>query len=66
MANEYAAKFYRLANAIIEGRTDGALIRLTTPISRDEREDAADQRLQEFMSDAMPKLSSFVPTRSVR
>ena len=66
MANEYAAKFYRLANAIIEGRTDGALIRVTTPISRDEREDAADQRLQEFMSDAMPKLSSFVPARSVR
>ena len=66
VANEYAAKFYRLANAIIEGRTDGALIRLTTPISRHEPEDAADQRLQEFMRDAMPKLSSFVPAHSVR
>lgn len=63
VANEYEAKLRRLTNAIVENRTDGALVRLTTPISRDEPEEAADRRLREFMSIAMPKLEGFIPTR---
>lgn len=64
VANEYEAKLRRLTNAIVQNRTDGALVRLTTPISRDEPEEAADRRLREFMRIAMPKLEGFLPTHS--
>ena len=38
VANEYWAKFYRLADSIVKNRTDGALMRLTTQIRPDETE----------------------------
>jgi exosortase D (VPLPA-CTERM-specific) len=34
IANEYWAKWYLLADAITKNRSDGALVRLTTPIAR--------------------------------
>ena len=61
IANEYWAKFYLLTDAIATNRTDGALVRLTTQVRPDESERDADQRLQEFMQDAEPKLSGFLP-----
>jgi hypothetical protein len=42
-------------------RTDGALVRLTTQISPSESEEDADQRLQAFMHDALPKLAAYLP-----
>ena len=33
IANEYWAKFYLLADAIVKNRTDGALVRLTTQVA---------------------------------
>ena len=62
ITNEWAAKFYLLADAILMNRTDGALVRLTTSVRPDETEKEADQRLQSFMSDAVPRLSSFLPS----
>ena len=62
IANEYWAKFYLLADAIVKNRTDGALVRLTTQVSPGESERDADQRLQAFMQDAVPRLSEFLPS----
>ena len=62
IANEFWAKFYLLADAIVKNRTDGALVRLTTQVLPGESEREADQRLQTFMQDAVPRLSAFLPS----
>ncbi len=72
VASQYLAKWYLHADAIVMNRTDGALVRLVTQISRDETESDADRRLQAFMRDSIPTLSEFLPSgvvsqiRSVR
>ena len=62
VADEYLAKWYLLADAVLKNRTDGALIRLTTSISPDEPEADADQRLQSFMQVALPRMAEFLPS----
>lgn len=60
-ANEYVAKFRTIWNAMSRGRTDGALVRLTTPVQPGETEAAADRRLQSFMSSVLKELPRYVP-----
>jgi exosortase D (VPLPA-CTERM-specific) len=62
IADEYWAKWYLLADAIVMNRTDGALVRLTTPIYADELEQNADQRLLSFMTATLPRLTDFLPS----
>ena len=62
IANEYLAKWYLHADAIVMNRTDGALVRLVTQIHGGETEYDADQRLQAFIRDAMPTLSEYLPS----
>ena len=62
IANEYLAKVYLLADAIIKNRTDGSLVRLMTEISPGETEQDADRRLQSFMQLALPSLSAYLPS----
>src|SRR5262249_8854206 len=48
LSNEWISKLYLLKDAIFKNRTDGAMIRLTTPIFAGEAESDADKRLQQF------------------
>jgi len=61
LANEFHMKWYIFMDAIRHNRTDGALVRLTTPILPGESEDAAERRLQEFAYQMMPALPEYVP-----
>jgi exosortase D (VPLPA-CTERM-specific) len=61
IANEYLAKWYLHADAIVMNRTDGALVRLITQIYSGETERDADERLQAFVRDAVPSLSEYLP-----
>ncbi len=61
IANEYVSKLYLLRDAVFKNRTDGALVRLTTPILPGETEGDADQRLQQFTQILMPRLAGFLP-----
>jgi exosortase D (VPLPA-CTERM-specific) len=61
IANEYWAKFYLLVDAIEKNRTDGALVRVTTPIKTGETDEDGDRRLQSFMNTALPRLRPFLP-----
>jgi exosortase D (VPLPA-CTERM-specific) len=61
LANEYLSKVLLLKDAILENRTDGALIRLITPVFQGESEQAADARLREFASKVTPTLVDFLP-----
>jgi exosortase D (VPLPA-CTERM-specific) len=62
IAEEYWARWYLLADAIIKNRTDGSLVRLTTPILFGETERDAEERLQSFMRDALPSLAQYLPS----
>lgn len=58
--NDILAKFTVLIDALRTGRTDGALVRFITPIENGDLE-AADARLTDFISTALPHLPDFVP-----
>jgi exosortase D (VPLPA-CTERM-specific) len=62
--NEYLAKWYLLADAIVMNRTDGALVRLITQVHPGETERDADERLQAFIRDAVPSLSEYLPSEA--
>lgn len=62
VANEYASKFYLIADAMRMNRTDGALVRVITPIAPNETVNAARQRAVGFTSLMAPELHRFIPT----
>lgn len=61
VAWDFAAKFWLLADGVRTGRTDGALVRLTTRILPDESDAAAEARLLDFMREALKSLDRFIP-----
>lgn len=61
MTNDYAAKATVVYDSLTRGRTDGAMVRFTTPIGGHETENDADLRLQAFMAEALVDLPLFVP-----
>ncbi|WP_339951006.1 VPLPA-CTERM-specific exosortase XrtD [uncultured Albimonas sp.] len=63
IASDYMAKAMLVVNGIAEGRTDGALVRLTTPILPREDEATAEARLIEFLRPAKEVLPRFVDGR---
>jgi exosortase D (VPLPA-CTERM-specific) len=64
IANEYLSKLYLLRDAMFKNRTDGALVRLTTPVYPGENESDADKRLQEFTQAVVPKLADYLPSEA--
>ena len=62
VANEYVSKLHLLADAVYLNRTDGALIRLTTPLYAGETEQDGDKRLQGFVSELLPPMTRFLPS----
>ncbi len=60
IANEYIYKWYLFWDSLTMNRSDGALIRLVTFVPKSESIDSADQRLQGFLSDFYPLLSSYI------
>jgi EpsI family protein len=61
IANEYLAKIYLVTDAIRLNRTDGALIRVTTPIDANEGMSAARARAEAFTAQLIPTLPRFIP-----
>jgi exosortase D (VPLPA-CTERM-specific) len=62
LTSEYAVKWYLLWDAIELNRTDGALVRLTTPIPPGVSVEVADKRLQDFLRAAYPRLDPYIPS----
>ena len=61
IANEYLAKIYLVTDAIRLNRTDGALIRVTTPFDANEGRSAARARAEAFTAQLIPMLPRFIP-----
>jgi exosortase D (VPLPA-CTERM-specific) len=61
IAWDFAAKYWLMMDGITTGRTDGALVRLTTPISPNESDAAADARLLDVLREIQDPLPRFIP-----
>ena len=61
LANEYMAKVYLVTDAIRLHRTDGALVRVISPIGSGEGTSAAKARTEGFTAQLLPMLSRFIP-----
>jgi EpsI family protein len=59
--NEYLAKLYMVTDAIRTNRTDGALVRVITPILPNEPLEAAENRATHFTQQMAPYLPRFIP-----
>ena len=61
LSDEFAVKWFILRDGIVRNRSDGALLRLVTPLAPGEDPGHADHRLGEFMARIDPRLPAFVP-----
>jgi exosortase D (VPLPA-CTERM-specific) len=61
VANEYLVKWYLLVDALTRHRTDGAMIRLVTPIGSAADVARADAVLAGFMREIAPRLNAYIP-----
>jgi len=59
IASEYAGKLWMVTDAILRNRTDGALVRLVTPMS--DGETSARTRLISFAQVLFPDLEANIP-----
>jgi exosortase D (VPLPA-CTERM-specific) len=61
ITSEYLVKWYLLVDSLTQQRTDGALVRLITPVREGEDLAAGDARLQRFTVAAVPELRGYLP-----
>lgn len=61
LTSEYTAKFYAIWDSFAHSRTDGALMRVVTPLERGEPEAAADKRLTAFLGSFITIIPDYVP-----
>jgi exosortase D (VPLPA-CTERM-specific) len=61
ITSEYLVKWYLLKDAIVRNRTDGALVRLVTPLAAGEPAAAGDARLAQFANSVLPALHNYLP-----
>lgn len=61
VASEYAAKFYLVTDSIRMRRTDGSLIRLSTPLAPRQSVKDAEQILLSFAGKMVPLMNTYVP-----
>ncbi len=61
LTNLYQVKLYTFWDALTKHRTDGALVRLITPVYDKETVQEAEARLQEFTKEIVPVLREYIP-----
>jgi len=61
MTNEYLVKWYLFRDALMLNRSDGALVRLTTPAPEGEDLAKTEGRLVSFLASLMPRLDRYIP-----
>ena len=61
MTGEFEVKWFILRDSLVDDRSDGALIRLVTPLIPNEDADAAEARLQDFVRTLQPHLAAYIP-----
>ncbi|MGI6657064.1 MAG: VPLPA-CTERM-specific exosortase XrtD [Desulfobulbus sp.] len=61
VTSTYALKLYNFLDALLRQRTDGALVRLVTPVYPDEQIEDTKKRLEAFTRELVPVLDTYLP-----
>ena len=61
VSNEYMAKIYLISDAVRTNRSDGALVRVITPIRSSGQLSEAKLRAETFVRELFPPLPRFIP-----
>ncbi len=61
MASEWSAKYYLISDSIHMNRSDGGMVRLMTPMFKDESADAAQARMMKLGSQLLPLIDNYIP-----
>ena len=61
LTNVWQLKIYNFWDALTRQRTDGALVRLITPVYPNEDAAQAEERLTSFTLEIVPVLNEFLP-----
>ncbi len=61
LTNEYLVKWFLFWDGITRNRTDGALVRLVTPVRPNEDTSIADKRLVSLLKQIYPKIGRYIP-----
>jgi len=61
LTNLYQLKIYAFWDALTKQRTDGALVRLITPMYPNEKLEDVEARLQGFTRQIVPVVEEYVP-----
>jgi len=64
--NAYQLKIYNFWDALTQQRTDGALVRVITPVYENENLADAEKQLQNFVRDVAPVLEEYLPGKDVQ
>ena len=65
LTSEYLVKWYIFQDGLTKNRTDGALVRVTTPVGDKTGIPEGDARLEAFIRDIDPKLTYYLPGANV-
>ena len=65
LTNAYQLKLYTFWDALTSRRTDGALVRLITPVYEGEELSDAEKRLISFTRDIVPVLEEHIPGKEI-
>lgn len=65
LTSNYHLKFFNFWDALTKQRTDGALVRVITPVGEFEEQAQADERIQEFLAEAVPLLDDYIPGKNI-
>ena len=60
MTNDFQLRYYAIRDSMVRGRSDGALVRLVTPVVEDD-EASADDRLKQFFLSVSDVIGKYVP-----
>ncbi|CTQ49347.1 VPLPA-CTERM-specific exosortase XrtD [Jannaschia donghaensis] len=61
LTSDWQAKFSAVRDGLLTGRSDGMMVRFTTPLHPEETEAAAEARLQQMAQAALPALTPLIP-----
>ena len=65
LTNAYQMKIYNFWDALTRHRTDGALVRIITPLAPDESPADGDRRLEGFLKQLIPILNQYLPGKDL-
>jgi exosortase D (VPLPA-CTERM-specific) len=61
LTNAYQMKLFNFWDALTRQRTDGALVRVITPLYENEPLYKAEERIEKFLGDVVPLLNGYLP-----